>query len=102
VISSTKWLVRWYLGNYFPFVWFSAVQVGLVVKLKGRNKKKVFPMKSPVICSCPGPQQRGHVEAGVRGLGSSPARRSGEEGWTGATSVGTAGMEEAVSPDVFC
>lgn len=57
MVISTMWFECEYLGNGFPFVWFYTVQVGLVVK--GRNKKEVLLMKSPIICNCLDPRERG-------------------------------------------
>lgn len=62
MVRSTKWFQCWYLGNDFPFVCFNSIQVGLVVKLKGENQKKIFPMNSPIICNCLSLQEHGCVQ----------------------------------------
>lgn len=40
MVRSTKWFEHCYLGNDFRFVCFHTAQVGLVVKLQGKNQKK--------------------------------------------------------------
>lgn len=55
MVRSTKWFQCCYWGNDFPFVCFDNIQVRLVVKLKGKNQKKTFPMNSPMICNCLSP-----------------------------------------------